>query len=150
MTQLSHLCIELRAYRDAGLDISWLDTMTSLCSLDLIVSSSVELLHPISQLTSLTELKVSISELADPSCGYTIFCDVDWKEMRALRHIALTGSASFPDSILGLSMLGQLESVSMTAFHPKNDLTAVNLARLTYMLALHRPQVKLFLRQGCA
>ena len=93
-------------------------------------------------LTSVTELKVYISELA---YGSTVLCNVDWKEMRALGHVALTGSASFPDRILGLSMLEQLESVSMSALHPRDDATAVNLARLTYMLALRSPHVKLIL-----
>ena len=65
--------------------------------------------------------------------------------MCVLRHIALTGSASFPDSILGLSMLGQLKSVSMSALHPNDDATAANLARLTYMMALRSPHVKLIL-----
>ena len=142
LTNLSHLDVDLASSDLQDFDARWLYKMASIESLVCTIHGAICLDNRLTQLSKLKDLQVSVTESTDDHDEWKIcYHAIDWGALHQLNHISFTGPSSFDESILRLTSIDTLKTVSLWNFHPTNDLTAKNLAVLSYRSAADRPEV---------
>ncbi len=144
LTNLSHLEVDLASNNTQDFDAGWLYKMASIESLECTVRGAIYLDNRLTQLSKLKDLQVSVTvtESIDDHDKWKIcYHAIDWGALHQLNHISFTGPSSFDESILRLTLIDKLKTVLLWNFHPTDDLTAKNLALLSYRLAANRPEV---------
>jgi len=140
LTKLSHLEVDLASSDIQDFDAGWLYKMTSIESLVCAISGAICLDNRLTQLSKLKDLQVSCTDSIDDKWKIC-YCAIDWEAFHQLTHVLFTGPSSFDESILRLTSVDKLRLVSLSDFHPTDDLTVKYLAMLAHSLAAHRPQV---------
>ena len=96
----------------------------------------------LTELSNLQDLQVSVTESTANHDEWKIcYNAIDWDALHQLTHITFAGPSSFDESILGLALIDNSKTVSLSHFHPTDDLIARCLAMLSYRLAADRPEV---------
>lgn len=134
--------MELASSNIQDFDARWLYKMASIESLDYIIHGTFCLDNRLIQLSKLEDLLVSVTEFIHDHDKWKIcYHATNWEELHRSTHISFSGPSSFDESIVRLTLIDKLETVSLRSFHPTNDVTANNLALLSYRLAADPPNV---------
>ncbi len=142
LTKLSKLVVDLGSSDAQDFDARWLYKMASIESLVCTTYGTICLDNRLTQLSNLQDLQVSVTESTDDHDEWKIgYHAIDWEALHQLTHITFAGPSSFDESILRLASIDNLKTVSLSHFHPTDDLTARCLAMLSYRLAADRPEV---------
>jgi len=140
LTKLAHLQLDLASSDVWDSDATWLYKMASVKSLVCTIHGAIFLNNHLTQLSKLQDLQLSVTGSTDDE--WKIRYDaIDWEALHQLTHISFAGPSSFDESILRLTSVDKLRLVSLSDFHPTDDLTVKYLAMLAHSLAAHRPQV---------
>jgi len=122
--------------------IEWFYGLSLLRHLDLWVGNSVTFSPCVTQLKHLTNFQVTADyhENEDFNANFIAF-EFDWRQLRMLKHLVLSGPLTFTQNISGITELEDLAHVSLIDILPGDVSTAGWMAALAYALATHRPLV---------
>ncbi len=122
--------------------IEWLCGLSLLRHLDLWLEDSVTFSPCFTQLKNLTNLQVRAGyhEYGEFNANYIVF-EFDWRQLRMLKHLVLSGPLKFTKNISGLTELEDLAHISLDSILPGDVNTAGWMAALAYALAIQRPLV---------